>query len=131
MIFPKATAKLKIRPWVQNNSKRTNFLLIEIDTYQLNFVFAVNAVLYLAREGPLVFFSAVITAAICKFDSMYLNNISLIWYLCFYLGIPTAAYLISKINAEPKGIAHQKVYYSGLYQIETFTKHLILNQHYL
>lgn len=47
----------------------------------------------MASESPAVFFSTILGIAV---------------------GIPTFAYLLNQINAAPKGIAHQKVFYTGI-----------------
>lgn len=47
----------------------------------------------MVNESPSVFFSTLLGISI---------------------GIPTFAYLVNQINANPKGIAHQKIFYTGL-----------------
>ncbi|RNA13539.1 hypothetical protein BpHYR1_016116 [Brachionus plicatilis] len=81
MIWPKASAALKIRPWAQNK---------------------VGIVKYMANESPAVFFSTLLGIAI---------------------GIPTIGYLIGQINASPKGIAHQKTFYT-VHRPEDYPKEL-------
>lgn len=73
-----------------------------------------SSVLYLAKEGPAVFWSTVVAVAIGK-ESLFIDKQLSISYLIFFMkiGIPTAAYLWKEMQNEPRGTAHQKLYYSG------------------
>lgn len=50
----------------------------------------------MANESPVVFFSTLLGIAI---------------------GVPTFAYLVNQINATPKGIAHQKIFYTSKFDL--------------
>ncbi|CAF0846166.1 unnamed protein product [Brachionus calyciflorus] len=81
MIWPRASAALKVKPWAQSK---------------------MSLLTYMANESPVVFFSTIVGVAV---------------------GFPTIAYLISKVNAEPKGIAHQKTLYT-VFRPEDYPKEL-------
>ena len=81
MVLARASAKLKIRPWVAKNSKNCLFFKRNLNPFFLiiYFDFQVSMINYYAKEHPTVFFSTLISGLSGKFPKIIFRYTE--WYV--------------------------------------------------